>query len=128
MSPEHWAYVAMLAFCLAGTLPLIPAFRLQVLRRPARLLLTIAAAGIPFLVWDLYATEAGHWRFDPAQTLPPRIAGLPLEEISFFIVIPLVTVLTYEAVRAVGRRGRTGRGGTGSGTRRTRSRAGREVR
>ena len=106
---EHWSYVAMLVFCLAGTLPLIPAFRLRVLRQPRRLLLTVLAAGAPFLVWDLYASSAGHWRFDEAQTLPWRVAGLPLEEIAFFVVIPLVTVLTYEGVRAA--RDRDGRGG-----------------
>ena len=109
MSLLHWSYVAMLAFCLAGTLPLVPAFRLRVLRQPRRLLLTVLLAGSPFLLWDLYATRAGHWRFDPAQTLPTRVAGLPLEEIAFFVVIPLVSVLTYEAVQAVGRPGRVGR-------------------
>lgn len=100
MSLLHWSYVAMLAFCLAGTLPLVVIFGLRVFHRPLRLLLTVAAAGTPFLVWDLYAVSAGHWRFDPAQTLPGRIAGLPLEEIAFFVVIPLVSVLTYETVRA----------------------------
>jgi lycopene cyclase domain-containing protein len=105
MSLPHWSYVAMLAFCLAGTLPLVPAFRLHVLRQRRRLVLTILLAGTPFVVWDLYATHAGHWWFDAGQTLPPRIAGLPLEEIAFFVVIPLVSVLTFEAVRAVGRRG-----------------------
>lgn len=105
MSLLHWSYVAMLAFCLAGTLPLVPAFGLSVLRQPRRLLLTIALAGTPFLVWDLYATHAGHWRFDPDQTLPPRVAGLPLEEVGFFVVIPLVSVLTLEAVRVVRRTG-----------------------
>jgi lycopene cyclase domain-containing protein len=109
MSLRHWSYLAMLAFCLAGTLPLVPAFRLRALRQPRRLLLTIVAAGSPFLVWDLYATGAGHWRFDAAQTLPWRVAGLPLEEIGFFVVIPLVTVLTYEAVRVVHRRDRARR-------------------
>jgi lycopene cyclase domain-containing protein len=104
-----WSYVAMLAFCLAGTLPLVPAFRLRVLQQPRRLLLTVVAAGAPFLAWDLYATRAGHWRFDTAQTLHWRVAGLPLEEIGFFVVIPLVSVLTYEAVRAVRRRERAGR-------------------
>ncbi len=103
MSLQNWSYVAMLAFCLAGTLPLVPAFRLAVLRRPAQLLLTVALAGSPFLLWDLYATSAGHWWFDAAQTLPWRVAGLPLEEIGFFVVIPLVSVLTYEAVRVVRR-------------------------
>ena len=106
MTLQHWSYVAMLAFCLAGTLPLVPAFRLRVLGQPRRLLLTILAAGSPFLVWDLYATWAGHWRFDAAQTLQWRVAGLPLEEIAFFVVIPLVSVLTYEAVRTVRRLGR----------------------
>lgn len=109
MSLSHWSYVAMLAFCLAGTLPLVPAFRLRVLQQPQRLLLTILAAGAPLLVWDLHATEVGHWRFDEAQTLPWRVAGLPLEEIAFFVVIPLAAVLTYEAVRAAGRRDRAGR-------------------
>jgi lycopene cyclase domain-containing protein len=105
MSVPHWSDIAMLAFCLVGTLPLVPAFRLRVLRQPTRLLLTVVAVGSPFLVWDLYATRSGHWRFDAAQTLPWRVAGLPLEEIAFFVVIPLVAVLTYEAVRVVRRPG-----------------------
>ncbi|CAN5474998.1 lycopene cyclase domain-containing protein [soil metagenome] len=109
MSLSHWAYVAMLAFCLAGTLPLIPALRLRVLAQPRRLILTILAAGTPFMVWDLHATDVGHWSFDEAQTLPWRVAGLPLEEIAFFVVVPLVTVLTYEAVRTVRRGHRAGR-------------------
>ncbi|MBS44695.1 MAG: lycopene cyclase [Nocardioides sp.] len=108
MTWPHWAYVAMLAFCLAGTLPLVPAFGLSVLRQPRRLLLTIALAGTPFLLWDLYATHAGHWWFDEDQTLPPRVAGLPLEEIGFFVVIPIVSVLTFEAVTVARRRGLRG--------------------
>lgn len=103
MSLLSWSYVAMLAFCLAGTLPLVPAFRLTVLQQPRRVLLTVLAAGVPFLVWDLHATGAGHWRFDDGQTLPWRVAGLPLEEIAFFVVIPVVAVLTYEAVLATRR-------------------------
>lgn len=101
MGLQQWSYAAMLAFCLLGTLPLVPAFRLQVLRQPSRLLLTIAVAGSPFLLWDVYATQAGHWWFDSAQTLPWRVIGMPLEEIAFFVVIPVVSVLTYEAVKVV---------------------------
>ncbi len=104
MSLPHWAYLAMLAFCLAGTLPLVPALRLSVLRQPRRLALAVVLAGTPFLVWDLYATHAGHWWFDADQTLPPRVAGLPLEEIAFFVVIPIVSVLTFEAVKVARRR------------------------
>lgn len=99
MSLLHWSYVAMLVFCLVGTVPLVPAFGLRVLHQPRRLLLTVLLAGTPFLAWDLWATRVGHWRFDTAQTLPWRIAGLPLEEMAFFVVIPLVAVLTLESVR-----------------------------
>lgn len=106
MSIPHWSYAAMLAFCLAGTLPLAVVFGLRVFRHPGRLALAILAAAVPFLLWDLYATSAGHWRFDADQTLPWRLGGLPLEEIAFFVVVPLAGVLTYEAVGAVRRRGR----------------------
>ena len=117
MSLLHWSYVAMLAFCLVGTIPLVPAFRLDVLRQPRRLALTVLLAGTPFLLWDLWATHVGHWRFDPAQTLPWRVAGIPLEEVAFFVVIPVVAVLTLEAVRVVRRQGGLRRPRERSGTR-----------
>ena len=50
---------------------------------------------------DVAATHAGHWRFDPSQTLPVRLWGLPVEELGFFVVIPLAGLLTYEAVGVV---------------------------
>ena len=71
------------------------------LRQRLRLLITVTVSGSPVLLWDLAATHAGHWWFDGAQTLPWSAGGLPLEEIAFFVVIPLVSVLTYEAVKVV---------------------------
>lgn len=101
MDVRHLGYVAMLAFCLCGALPLVPVFRLNVLRQVRRLVATVLLAGSPFLLWDVLATDAGHWRFDSTQTLPWRRWGLPYEEVAFFVVIPLVAVLTYEGVRTV---------------------------
>jgi lycopene cyclase domain-containing protein len=97
----HLAYAAMLAFCLLGTLPLEWLFGLGVLRQVRRLVLSIAPVFVVFVVWDLAATHAGHWAFDPEQTLPVRLAGLPLEELGFFVVIPLAGLLTYQAVGVV---------------------------
>jgi len=91
----------MLAFVLAGTLPLHRYFRLGVLRQPLRLLAAIVPAAALFVAWDLLATAAGHWHFDPAQTLALRLWGLPLEEYAFFVVIPLAGILTFEAVTVV---------------------------
>jgi lycopene cyclase domain-containing protein len=72
-----------------------------VLGQVRRLVLSIAPVFVVFVLWDLAATHAGHWTFDPAQTLPVRIGGLPLEELGFFVVIPLAGILTYEAVGVV---------------------------
>nr|WP_279671932.1 lycopene cyclase domain-containing protein [Flexivirga meconopsidis] len=100
------AYAAALVCCLAGTVPLVPAFGLRRIRRVGLLLLAIACAATPFVVWDLLATRAGQWHFDAAQTLPPRLLGLPLEEWAFFLVIPFAAIASYEAVGVVLRRRR----------------------
>jgi len=99
---RHFAYVAMLAFCLVGTLPLELVLHVGVYRRVRRLALTIAPVLVVFVAWDLYAISRGHWQFDPAQTLGVVLpGGLPLDELLFFLVIPLAAVLTLEAVRVV---------------------------
>ncbi len=99
---RHLAYLAVLAFCLLGTLPLELGLKVGVYRRWRRLLLTLLPVVAVFVVWDLYAIAAGHWTFDPTQTLDVELpGGLPVEELLFFLVIPVCSVLAYEAVRTV---------------------------
>lgn len=99
---ERFAYLGVLAGCLAAALWLEPALRVNVLRRWRRLLLTLLPVAVAFLAWDLAAIAAGHWSFDPTQTIGLRLPGdLPLEEVLFFLVVPVCTVLGFEAVRAV---------------------------
>ena len=92
----------MLVFCLVGTLPLEVWLGVRVYRQWRRLLLTLAPVLVVFLVWDLYAVAAGHWRFDADQTVGLELpGGLPVEELLFFVVIPTCAVLALEAVRKV---------------------------
>ena len=99
---RHLAYVAMLAFCLLGTLPLEVWLGVRVYRQWRRLLLTLLPVVAVFVVWDGYAIAAGHWDFDPGQTLGVRLpGGVPLEELLFFVVAPTCAVLSFEAVRRV---------------------------
>ena len=96
------AYLAMLLFCVVGTLPLELVLKVGVYRQVRRLALTLAPLLAVFLVWDLYAIDRGHWDFDPAQTLGVTLpGGVPLEELLFFLVIPVCAVLAMEAVRRV---------------------------
>jgi lycopene cyclase domain-containing protein len=99
---RHLGYVAMLLFCVLGTLPLEPALRVGVYRRARRLALTLLPVVPLFVAWDLYAVAHGHWDFDRSQLLGVTLpGGLPVEEVTFFVVVPLAAVLTLEAVRAV---------------------------
>ena len=101
----HLSYLAVLAGCLLSALWLEPVLRVNVLRRWRRLLLTLLPVVTVFTLWDLAAIAAGHWRFDPAQTTGVLLpGGLPLDEVLFFVVVPLCAILGFEAVRAVLRR------------------------
>jgi lycopene cyclase domain-containing protein len=101
---RQFAYVGMLAFCLLGTLPLELVLGVRVYRQWRRLLLTLAPVVAVFLVWDLYAIAAGHWHFDSEQTVGLVLPGdVPVEELLFFVVVPICAVLSFEAVRRVKR-------------------------
>jgi lycopene cyclase domain-containing protein len=101
---RHLAYLGMLAFCVLGTVWLELILGVRVLRRLRRLVLTLLPVLMVFAGWDLYAIAAGHWDFDAAQTMGLVLpGGLPLEELLFFVVIPLCALLTLEGVRALTR-------------------------
>ena len=56
--------------------------------------------GIFFVLWDSYFTEQGIWSFNSAYVANYRLLGLPLEEWSFFIVIPYCSIFIYACVKA----------------------------
>ena len=97
----RFEYLLLMAGCLACTLPLEFVYDAGVWRRPRRLLATLAVPAAVFTVWDVLAIQAGHWSYDTEQVTGVAVGVLPLEELLFFVVIPICAVLTLEAVRAV---------------------------
>ncbi len=102
---RHLSYLAVLVGCLLGALWLEPVLRVGVLRRWRRLLLTLVPVAALFGAWDVAAIAAGHWSYDPGQLVGVTLPGrLPLEELLFFLVVPLCAILGFEAVRTVRRK------------------------
>ena len=100
--PASLSYVGVLVFVLVGSLWLEVFLRTHVLARWPRLLLVMAIVVWPFLLWDAYAIAQGHWWFDTSRILGIYLPGsIPLDELLFFLVIPLASILTLEAVRSV---------------------------
>lgn len=95
-------YLAVLACCLLGTAPLEVFLHTRVYARWRRLLATLAPPFLLFVLWDVYAISRHQWRFDPKQTIGLLLPGrIPIEEIGFFLVIPIASILAFEAVRTV---------------------------
>lgn len=102
-----------MAACVVITLPLELVLRARVYRQPRRALVALAVPVALFVVWDVVAITRGHWTYSPRYItgwiIPPN---LPIEELVFFIVIPICGLLTFEAVsRLLERRRDDPRGG-----------------
>jgi len=98
---DRWQYLILLGLCLAITAPL-EFFGAGIYRRPRRVVRAVAPVAAVFVVWDAVAIAAGVWtyncRYITGIHLPFRI---PLEEVLFFVVIPLCALLTYNAVTTI---------------------------
>jgi lycopene cyclase domain-containing protein len=98
----HLTYLGLLVGCLVVTAPLELVLRVRVYARWRRLLLAVLPEFVVFVTWVLYAIAQGHWNYDGDLTLGVRLpGGIPVEEVLFFLVVPLCSVLALEAVRKV---------------------------
>ncbi|WP_174186356.1 lycopene cyclase domain-containing protein [Nocardia barduliensis] len=98
---DHWRYLLVLLACLALTAPL-EFLGPGVYRRPRLLLGALLPTVTVFVVWDLLASSAGVWDFNPRYLLGVFLPdGIPLEELLFFFVVPLCGLLTYVAVESL---------------------------
>jgi len=95
------SYFAVLGFIVLATAGLELVIGARVYRRPLRLLLTLLVVIACFTAWDVYAIIAGHWFFDQARVTGVLLGVVPIEEIAFFIIVPIASLLTFEAVRAI---------------------------
>jgi lycopene cyclase domain-containing protein len=102
VSVSIFNYVFVLLGCLFGSLWLELVLRTRVLKRWRRLIRVLPIVVVVFSLWDAYAIGSKHWNFDPQQTLGLHVPGsIPLDEILFFIVVPICAILSYEGVRSV---------------------------
>lgn len=93
-------YLKLLGACLLLTLPLEFAYRANVWRRPRRLARALWPTLAIFVPWDTLAFRAGHWRLNPKYSSGVDLpGGLPVDELAFFVAVPVCSLLSYEAVR-----------------------------
>jgi len=105
MDLDRYQYLLLMGACLLVTLPLELIFGARVWRQPRRLLTAMVIPVAVFVVWDVVAIARGHWGFNRRYVTGWNLPfDLPVEELAFFLVIPIASLLTLEAVRRVLRR------------------------
>lgn len=98
---DHWQYLIVLGSCLLITAPL-EIFGSGVYRQPLRLLRSVGPVAVVFVVWDAIAIAGHVWTYNPRYISGVHVGfSIPLEELLFFLVIPICGLLTYSAVSAI---------------------------
>lgn len=101
MTVDHWQYLIVLAACVAITLPL-EAFGPGVYRQGVKALRAIFPVAAIFVVWDAIAIAGDVWRYNPRYVTGVHLPfAVPLEEVLFFLVIPMCGLLTFNAVGTI---------------------------
>jgi lycopene cyclase domain-containing protein len=95
---ERFVYLALivltaLPFLLKMNDPALPLHR-----NKGKALIAMAVVAVPFIIWDVLVTAAGHWSFSPVYTLGIDIGNLPMEEVLFFVVVPLASILVWDTI------------------------------
>jgi lycopene beta-cyclase len=99
---DRFQYLILMGLCLLVTLPLEFVVGARVWRSPRRLAIALAPAFAVFVAWDLWASATGTWGFDDRYTVGVTLpGGMAIEELVFFLVVPICGLLTLEAVRII---------------------------
>ncbi len=95
MFPDKYTYLALMLGSLAYPLAQSFEHRVKMYTRWKAMFPAILFTALVFTVWDVYFTVEGVWSFSKTHTLPYRFIYMPLEEWSFFFVIPYCCFFVY---------------------------------
>ena len=98
---QHYQYLLLMLGCLVITLPLELVLGARVYARWRLAVLALVPTVLLFTVWDVSGIVRLHWTYTPDFITGVHLGVMPLEELVFFIVIPICGLLTYEAVGTV---------------------------
>ncbi len=103
MAIEYFLVLGAMLF-----VPFVVSFhpRLSLYKHKRGLLFALLTPSILYGLWDVAATDRGHWTFNPQYVIGVEILALPIEEWFFFVVLAFVSVFTWEAVNTLLRGGK----------------------
>lgn len=95
----QYTYSLILLGTLIGPLFLSFEDKVRFVEKWRFMLVGILVVGSIFIGWDSIFTTNAVWSFNKKYHLNMLIAGLPLEECLFFVIVPFAGVFIYENIR-----------------------------
>lgn len=79
------------------SIPLVYSFekKMRFIKQWKTVFLSIFLVAFVFIIWDIIFTKNGVWGFNENYHLPIKIAGLPLDEMLFFVCIPYASIFIH---------------------------------
>jgi lycopene cyclase domain-containing protein len=63
------------------------------------LLRCVLFVSLPFMYWDIWAANEGHWGFNPEYVTTFRFLNVPVEEFLFFITVPFACLYVWGVIK-----------------------------
>ena len=98
MLETKFLYLYLMLFSLSYPLAQSFEWRIKYYKKWKRLFPAIGLILFIFVPWDALFALKGVWWFNEKYTMGINILGLPIEEWSFFIVVPFACVFIYEVL------------------------------
>ncbi|MEI6407390.1 MAG: lycopene cyclase domain-containing protein [Actinomycetes bacterium] len=93
---SHLSYLVVITFVAICAFSINLGFRLHIGKQWRNLIRTQIVIVIIYLSWDAWAIAKKSWFFDARQIVNfDVLPKVPVEELLFFIVVPLTIILSY---------------------------------
>ena len=92
----QYLYLFLMIFSVAFPLGASWDRRFAYFEKWPSVLLSTGIVAVIFLIWDVFFTAIGIWGFNPDYLIGLDIINLPVEEWSFFVLIPFACLFIYE--------------------------------
>ena len=102
MGVGHFTYLAVLAFIAICAVFVNFLFRIRIVRLWKTFLKLDLVLVALYGSWDIWAANRRAWYFDDKQILGLKLFGvLPFEEILFFILVPLMVLISHQSLEKI---------------------------
>ena len=96
---EKYTYLLLDIFTIAGPLLLSFDKKVAFFKDYKNFGKSLFISSLLYIIWDIWFTKSQIWEFNPTYLIGPGLFELPIEEFTFFIVVPYACLFIYRCLQ-----------------------------